>query len=151
MTQTAYEILALLERHFEESVALLKQLTTCPGQRSDILTPLANQLRYVRAQIGFEVTEQASDLELGNMTHWSRIHRKHEMWLKDPDDVYLDVEEREEARKKKGLPPRVIILPWSHEEEERLLAARRSEARKKRKTNPQNPSPKAAGKGVKAP
>jgi hypothetical protein len=82
------------------------------------------------------------------MTQWSRIHRKHEMWLKDPDDVYLDVEEREELRKKKGLPPRVIILPWSHEEEEKLLAARRSEARKKRKTNPQNPSPNAAGTGT---
>ena len=135
MTQTAYEILALLERHFEESVALLKQLTMCPGQRPDILIPLANQLRYVRAQIGFEVTEQASDLELGSMDQWGRIHRKHEMHFKDPDDVYFEVEEREELRKKKGLSPRVIILPWSYEEEEKLLAARRSEARKKRKQN----------------
>jgi hypothetical protein len=135
MTQTTYEILALLERHFEESVTLLKQLTTCPGQRSDILIPLANELRYVWAQIGFEVTEQASDLELGNMTHWSCVHRKDEMRIKDPDDVYVDVEEREELRKKKGLPPRVIVLPWSYEEEEKLLAAKRSEARKRRKQN----------------
>jgi hypothetical protein len=154
MTQTAYEILALLERHFEDSVALLKRLTTCPGQRSDILIPLANQLRYVRAQIGFEVTEQASDLELRSMDQWGRIHRKHEMQFKDPDDVYLDVEEREELRKKKGLPPRVIILPWSYEEEEKLLAARRSEAKKKRKQNrrgAQSVPVESLKKGPKAP
>jgi hypothetical protein len=123
----------MLERHFEESVTLLKQLTTCPGQRSDILIPLSNELRYVRAQIGYEVTEQASDFEMERSGHWGRIHRRFEEWLKDPDDIYLHVEEREEQRKKKGLAPRVIILPWSYEEEEKFLAAKRAEARKKRK------------------
>jgi hypothetical protein len=154
MTQTSYEILALLERHFEESVTLLKQLTTCHGQRSDILIPLANELRYVRAQIGFEVTEQASDLEMGSVAHWGRIHRRDEMRIKDPDDVYLDVEEREELRKKKGLPPRVIILPWSYEEEEKLLAAKRSEAKKSRKQNQRttkSPPAQPLKKGTKTP
>jgi hypothetical protein len=148
MTNTAYEILAMLERHFEESVTLLKQLTTCPGQRSDILIPLSNELRYVRAQIGFEVTEQASDFEMECADHWGRIHRKFEECLKDPDDIYRHVEEREEQRKKKGLPPRIIILPWSYEEEEKLIAARRSAARKKRKRSPRTVSLKATEKGV---
>ena len=136
MTNTAYEILAMLERHFEESVTLLKQLTTCPGQRSDILIPLSNELRYMRAQIGYQVTEQASGFEMECADHWGRIHRRFEEWLKDPDDIYLYVEEREEQRKKKGLAPRVIILPWSYEEEARLLGAKRAEARKKRKQKP---------------
>jgi hypothetical protein len=127
----------MLERHLEESVTLLKQLTTCPGQRSDILIPLSNELRYVRAQIGYEVTEQASDFEMERAEHWGRIHRRFEEWLKDPDDIYLHVEEREEQRKKKGLAPRVNILPWSYEEEEKLLAAKRAEARKKRKQKPE--------------
>ena len=68
-------------------------------------------VQYVRAQAGFEVTTEASDFECGNMTHWGRIHRKYEMWLKDPDDVFLDAEERNEQRKKQGLPPRIIIMP----------------------------------------
>jgi hypothetical protein len=151
MTNTAYEILAMLERHFEESVTLLKQLTTCPGQRSDILIPLSNELRYVRAQIGYEVTEQASDFEMERADHWGRIHRRFEEWLKDPDDIYLHVEEREEQRKKKGLAPRVIILPWSYEEEEKLLAAKRVEARKKRKQKPKATASKPPEKGAKAP
>jgi len=144
MKQTAYELLGLVDRRFEECAALLKQIATCPGQRPDILTALANEVRYVRAQVGFEVTDQASDFEMQSADHWGRIHRKHEMWLKDPDDVYLDVEEREELRKRKGLPPRVIILPWSYEEEEKLLAAKRSEARKKSKQKRQGRFTEAA-------
>ena len=136
MTNTAYEIVAMLERHFEESVSLLKQLTTCPGQRLDILIPLSNELRYMRAQIGHEITEQASDFEMERADDLSRIHRRFAEWLKDPNDIYLHVEEREEQRKKKGLAPLVIILPWSYEEEEKLLAAKRAEARKKRKQKP---------------
>jgi hypothetical protein len=150
MTNTAYEILAMLERHFEESVTLLKQLATCPGQRSDILIPLSNELRYVRAQIAYEVTEQASDFEMERADDLSRIHRRFAEWLKDPNDIYLHVEEREEQRKKKGLAPRVIILPWSYEEEEKLLAAKRAEARKKRKQKSEATASKPAEKGAKA-
>jgi hypothetical protein len=150
MTNTAYEILAMLERHFEESVTLLKQLTTCPGQRSDVLIPLSNELRYVGAQIGYEVTEQASEFEMERADHWGGIHRRFEEWLKDPDDIYLHVEDREEQRKKKGLAPRVIILPWSYEEEAKLLAAKRAEARKKRKQKLRGAAPKPPERGARA-
>jgi hypothetical protein len=61
--QTAYELLAVLDRNLRESVNLFKQLAACPGQRSDVLTPLSNEIQYVRAQAGFEVTTEASDFE----------------------------------------------------------------------------------------
>ena|ERR1700676_2243906 len=133
MKQTTYELLALLDRNFRESIKLLKRLADCPGQRSDVLVPLLNEIQYVRAQADFEVTSETSDFEQDQMIHWGRIHRKHEMWLKDPDDVFLDAEERDEQRKKQGLPPRIIVLPWSPEGEEKLLAAKRAQAAKKRK------------------
>lgn len=133
MTNTTYEILVILERHFEESVTLLAKLTKCPGQRTDILIPLSNELRYVRAQIAYEVTERASEFEMERADHWGRIHKKFKDWLRDPDDIYLHVEEREEQRKKRGLAPRVMLLPWSHQKEEKLLGAKRAEASKKRK------------------
>ena len=104
----------------------------------------------MRAQIGYEVTAQASDFEMERAEHWGRIHRRFEEWLKDPDDIYLHVEEREEQRKKKGLAPRVIILPRSYEEEEKLLAAKRAEARKKRKQKPKATASKPPAKGAKA-
>jgi hypothetical protein len=151
MTQTAYEILALLERHFQESVALLKQLTSCPGQRSDILIPLSNELCYVRAQIGYEATERASDFEMQSAHHWGRVHREHEESQRDPDEVYLEVEEREEVRRRKGLTPRVILLPWSYEEEEKLLAAKRAKARKNRKAKSKIITHRSSEKAAKTP
>jgi hypothetical protein len=45
--QTAYELLALLDRNLRESVNLFKQLVECPGQRSDVLTPLSNTSHLV--------------------------------------------------------------------------------------------------------
>jgi len=142
--QTAYELLALLDRNLRESVNLFKRLAKFPGQRSDVLIPLSNEIQYVRAQAGFEVTTEASDFEQDQATHWSRIHHKYEMWLKDPDDVFLDAEERDQQRKKRGLPPRIVVLPWSAGEEEKLLAAKRVEAAKKCKATRQRASsPKA--------
>jgi hypothetical protein len=50
--------------------------------------------------------------------------------LEDPDDVYINVERREEERRKRGLPPRVGIIPRSvvAAEEDRVEAE--SEQRK---------------------
>ena len=151
MKQTAYELLALLDRNLRESVTLLKRLTACPGQRSDVLVPLSNEVQYVRAQIGFEVTSEANDFEQANQTHWSRIHNQYLRWLKDPDDVFLDAEERDKERKKLGLPPRVIVLPWDSQEEERLLAAKQSKTRKRRKNKARSRSPKATHHEAKPP
>ena len=109
MKQSIYELLALLDRNLRESINLFKQLAECPGQRSDVLTPLSNEVQYVRAQTGFEVTTEASDFEQDQAAHWSRIHHKYEMWLKDPDDVFWDAEERDDQRKKQGLPPRIVV------------------------------------------
>jgi hypothetical protein len=151
MKQTAYELLAQLDRNLRESITLLKQLTACPGQRPDVLVPLSNEVQYVRAQIGFEVTSEANDFEQANQTYWSRIHHKYLQWLKDPDDVFLDAEERDEERKKLGLPPRIIVLPWDSEEEERFLAAKRSKTRKRRKHKTKSTSTKPAHQGAKTP
>jgi hypothetical protein len=143
MRQTTYELLALLDRTLHESVGLLKRLTTCPGQRSDVLIPLLNEIEYLRAQAGFEVTTEASDFEQTQATRWSRMHRRHETWLKDPDDVFLEAEDRDKQRKKQGLRPRIIVLPWSAEEEDKLVAAK---ARKKGRSNRPGVRPKATAK-----
>jgi hypothetical protein len=133
MKQTSYELLALLDRNLREAVTLLKRIAASPGQRSDVLSPLSNEVQYVRAQVGFEVTTEASQFEQANQTHWSQIHNRYIRWLKDPDDVFLEAEERDMERKKLGLAPRIVVLPWDSEEEETFLSARRSKTRKGRK------------------
>jgi hypothetical protein len=46
--------------------------------------------------------------------------RDHKKRVTDPDDIYLEIKQREEARKAKGLPPRVVIIPdWDFNDEKR--------------------------------
>jgi hypothetical protein len=62
----------------------------------------------------------------------------------DPEDDYIGVRQREEERKKKGLPPRVVFLPdWDMRDEQRYdETERRKKAAKKRRKNIPKPKPK---------
>jgi hypothetical protein len=80
---------------------------------------------------------------VGDDARWAYkfLNDTRERW-KDPEDVYLEVEHREEARKKKGLPPRVTFLAdWDsgdeqrHDEEQAEKRKKRA-ARKQRKAAP---------------
>jgi hypothetical protein len=60
-----------------------------------------------------------------------RDHRKR---VTDPDDSYLEIKQREEARKAKGLPARVVILPdWDYNDGKRYEAEQAE--KKKRAAN----------------
>jgi hypothetical protein len=44
----------------------------------------------------------------------------HRKWVTDLDAIYLEIRQREQAPKAKGLPPRVVILPdWDGDDEKR--------------------------------
>jgi hypothetical protein len=74
-----------------------------------------------------------------------RGHRKR---FTDPDDIYLKIKQREEARKAKGLPPRVIILPdWYFNDEKRYeaeQAKKKKHAANTRRKKPKKRAPKLA-------
>jgi hypothetical protein len=49
-----------------------------------------------------------------------KFQREFKQKTKDLDDIYFDIKDSEERRKKKGLPPRLVILPgWDVSDEER--------------------------------
>lgn len=49
-----------------------------------------------------------------------KFQRDYNKKTKDPDDIYLEIKDSEERRKKKGLSPRLVILPgWDMSDEER--------------------------------
>jgi hypothetical protein len=49
-----------------------------------------------------------------------KFQREYNKKIKDSDDIYLEIKDSEERRKKKGLPPRLVILPgWDMSDEER--------------------------------
>jgi hypothetical protein len=75
-----------------------------------------------------------------------KFQREYDRKTKDLDDVYFDIKDAEDRRKKKGLPPRVAILPgWDVGDEDRYdegraekkkrAAGKRAVAAKQHKTS----------------
>jgi hypothetical protein len=101
-------------------------------------------IRYARAEVeiarvhtnreffsGFEGIVQSD-------ARWAyKFQRDFDRKLKDPDDIYLEIKESEERRRKKGLPPRLVLLPnWDMSDEDRYdeeEAKRRKRTARKRK------------------
>ena len=131
-----YEYLFLLNQKLQETVQILKQLEKCSWLRRDFLRSFQIEVEDLRAQANFEVIEHLSDREQHDWAHFGKLRRKWDRQFEDPDDVYLKAEQREEERRKQGLPPRLGIIP--HEavaaEETRLEAEHRPKKKRSRKT-----------------
>jgi hypothetical protein len=75
-----------------------------------------------------------------------KFQREYKQKTTDLDDIYFDIKDSEERRKKKGLPPRLVILPgWDVSDEERYdeeqakkkrAARKKARATKQRKSSP---------------
>jgi hypothetical protein len=127
-----YERLFLFNQKLQEILQVLQQLEKCPGLRRDFLRSFQVEVEEVRAQANFEVLERLSDREQHDWARFGKMRRQWDTQFEDPDDVYINVERREEERKKRGLPPRVGVIPHSAiaDDEERIEAAQ--ERKKKR-------------------
>jgi len=96
------------------------------------------EIEEVRADVNADIAEHLADSERFDEGRFWKQRRDFEKKWRDPDDVYIDVERREEERKKQGLPPRVGVVPHSAiaEEEQRWEAKqerKKKRARKRRK------------------
>jgi len=131
-----YESLFLMNQGFDHVVALLRDMEKLPFAEKDSLQSAVVEIEEVRCDMNADFTEHLADSERFDEGRFSKQRHAVEKKWRDPDDVYIDVERREEERKKKGLPPRVIgsILPHSAvaQAEERWEAEQ--ERKKKRST-----------------
>jgi hypothetical protein len=106
----------------------------------------AEELRYARAvvesarlQANRQFYARFEELVEKDAVWAHEFRYAYEQKLRDPFDLYLEVKEHEEARKKKGLPPRVVLLPdWDKDDEQRFdeerAKKRKRAATKRRKT-----------------
>ena len=106
-----YEYLFLLNQKLQETVQILKHMEKCPWLRRDFLRSFQIEVEDLRAQTNFEVIEHMSNREQHDWARFGRLRRKWDQQFEDPDDVYLKAEQREEERRKQGLPPRLGIIP----------------------------------------
>jgi len=67
-------------------------------------------IEYLRSHATQDVLEVMNDKELSEMAMLGRRQKAYEDSLRDPDDVYFEVQDREEQRRKQGLPSLIGVL-----------------------------------------
>src|SRR6266403_390093 len=110
-----YESLFLLNQGVDHVVALLRGMEKFSFADKESLQSGQVEIEEVRCSVNADIVEHLVDSERFDEGRFWKQKRAFEKKWRDPDDVYIDVERREEERKKLGLPSRVIgcILPHS--------------------------------------
>ncbi len=133
-----YESLFLLNEGVDHVIALLRGMENLPLIDKESLQSAVVEIEEVRCDVNADFTEKLADSERFDEGRFWKQRRDFEKKWRDPDDVYIDVQRREEERKKQGLPPRLGVLPHSVvvEEEQKWEAKqeRKKEPPRKRRT-----------------
>lgn len=129
-----YEHLFLWNQGVDHVVALLRDMEKFPFSDKESVQSAVAEIEEARCDMNNDFIEHLADSERFDEGRFSKQRLAFEKKWRDPDDVYIEVERREEERKKQGLPLRVGIVPHSavSEEEERWEA--QQERKKKRNT-----------------
>ena len=132
-----------LNRSFDEVAAGLLGLESVPFFQRELIRHALSDVEIARVYANREFFDNFEKIVEDDARWAYRFQRKFSEKLKDRDDIYLEVKSSEERRKRKGLPPRVVILPdWDMSDEDRYdedQARRRTKAgTKKRRAQPQS-------------
>ena len=132
-----YQSLFLLNEGIDHVVALLRDIGKFPFADKHSMQCAIAEIEEVRCDMNADFAEHLADSERFDEGYFWKQRRAFEKKWRDPDDVYIEVEHREEERKKQGLPPRVIgsILPHSAvaQAEERWEAEQQRKKKRPRK------------------
>jgi hypothetical protein len=131
-----YESLFLLNEGMDHVITLLREMEKLPFAGKESVQCAVGEIEEVRCDMNADFTEKLADSERLDEGRYWKQRREYEKKWRDPDDVYIEVAQREEERKKQGLPARLGVLPHSvvAKEEDRWEAEqeRKKERSKKR-------------------
>ena len=147
MKLALFQELLDLNRAFEEVIRGLERMERVRGFQSDLVRRARADVETARVDANREFFDNFELLVEDDASWAYQFQRQCDRKARDPFDLYLEIKEREEVRRKKGLPARVVLLPdWDKDDEERYDQARaekkkrptrkRRGATKRRKTNP---------------
>ena len=132
-----YESLFQFNEGIDHVISLLHDMEKLPLAEKESIQCAVVEIEEVRCDMNADFTEQLADSERFDEGRFWKQRREFEKKWRDPDDVYIEVQRREEERQKQGLPPRVGILPHSaaaKEQQRREAPARTKEkARQERR------------------
>jgi hypothetical protein len=145
-----FEQIVELNQLFDQLVVRLERLESVPFFQRDLIQHARSDVEIARVYANREFFDNF-EVIVENDAKWAyRFQRDFDQKLRDPDDIYLEVRDSEERRKRKGLPPRVVILPnWDMSDEDRYdekQSARRKSAVARRRRIGQRVAWKAGSK-----
>ena len=109
-----------LNQSFDNLVAGLKGLESVSFFQRDLIRHSLSDVEIARVYTNREFFDNFEKIVEDDARWAYRFQRDFNEKLKDRDDIYLEVKTSEERRKRKGLPPRVVILPaWDMSDEDR--------------------------------
>lgn len=136
-----------LNRSFEQVTAGLQCLQAVPFFQRDLIRHALSDVEIARVYANREFFDNFDKIVEDDAKWAYRFQRSFNEKLRDPD-IYLEVRTSEERRKRKGLPPRIIILPgWDMSDEDRYdeeQARRRTKVAAKRSRKKRTVTSRAA-------
>jgi hypothetical protein len=143
-----------LNQLFDQLIASLTRLESVPFFQRDLIQHARSDVEIARVYANREFFDNFEAV-VENDAKWAyRFQHDYNERLKDRDDIYLEVRDSEERRKRKGLPPRVVILPnWDMSDEDRYdseQSSRRKNAvtKRHRRDSKSSKEPRARGHEV---
>jgi hypothetical protein len=105
-----YETLYLINVYAQKLVDLLEDASNRFGIDHESLEYHQSMIQFVRAVASQSIAEHMNDVEVTEEWLFERQRVTEENKLRDPDDVYISVRQRETERIDLGLPPRIQFL-----------------------------------------
>jgi hypothetical protein len=109
-----YEHLYQFNLYAQKMVELLEELGNKFAIDQEARLYHQSLIQYVRAVICVDIVESMAGVEHTEAWLFQSQQRSEEEKLRDPDDVYITVRQRETERIKMGLPPRIRFMDESH-------------------------------------
>jgi hypothetical protein len=137
------QLLLDLNQAFENVVRGLERIEKLRLFNKEDLRYTRAEIESARADTNREFIDKLGEIVEKDSTLAYEVCWQHDHKTKDPFDLYLEIKDREEARRKKGLPPRVVLLPdWDKDDEERYDEERaKKRAANTRRKSARKPKP----------
>ena len=154
MNLRLFQELMELNLAFEQVIHGLQRMEKVRLFHTDIVRCARADVESARVDANREFFDNFDEIVEDDAVWAYKFQREYNKKIKDPDDIYLEIKDSEERRKKKGLPPRLVILPgWDMSDEERYdeeqakrckrVGNKRQKTTKRRKSNHSMPSQRA--------
>jgi hypothetical protein len=128
-----------LNQAFERVIAGLKRIEMTTFALPDAVREWRAQIVTIQVEANRDFLDKVDAILQDEEARACKLLREYKERMGNHEDVYIDVERREAARKKKGLPPRVMLLSdWDRGDEERYDARQFGKRRSKKRGGKQN-------------